>query len=155
MLVFNNNVLAYAALAFGSEEAENIYYLPQDFAIDPSADTLTYLTEADGTFSDLFGVIDFGTGPVLGFISSPNATFDGQIIPGGIQKTIGPSLGLFMAPGSVPTILYDATQYLHPDFRDLGITAAFFSNNTVPEPGVLALLGIGFACMHRRLRQRG
>lgn len=155
MLVFLNNSLTYATLAFGNEEAENIYYLPQIFGTDPSANTLTYLTEADGTFSDLFGVIDFGIGPVLGFISSPNSTFDGNIIPGGIQKTVGPSLGLVMELGSVPTILYDATQYLHPDFRALGVTAVFFSNNAVPEPGVLALLGLGFACMHWRSRRQG
>jgi hypothetical protein len=155
ILVLHNNSLAYATLAFGNEEAENIYYLPQIFGIDPSANTLTYLTEADGTFSDLFGVIDFGIGPVLGFISSPNSFFDGNIIPGGIQKTSGPSLGLVMTPGSVPTILYDATQYLDPTLRALGVTALFFSNNAVPEPGVPALLGLGFACMYWRSRKLG
>jgi hypothetical protein len=148
-----------ALVAFGSEEADNIYYFdPALVPPDPTA-PLTFLAEPGGTFSDVFGDVTLQVGfpfSTLGFISDPFTGLSGQVFPGAITETPGALIpGLVMEPGSVPTIAYSATPYLAPALRAAGFSAVFFSDVDVPEPDTLSLLGIGILGLlgHARRRQ--
>lgn len=145
LIVLGGNVID-SIIAFENEEANNFYYFdPASVPFDPATtNTPTFLVKPDGTFSDLFGALTLGTLPTaLGFISDPFAGLTGVVIPTGLVETPGVPFGLVMEPGTVPTIFYDATPYLHPDFRAAGITALFFSDYDIEVPEIDAVAGTG------------
>jgi hypothetical protein len=99
----------------------------------------TVLTEADGSISDVFGVVFLGGGFFLGFDSDLEVG-----IPSVPTEFVNPL-------GGTPTTMaegnggpFDATKYLSPALRDQGFTVTFQSDvEPVPEPASLTLLGLG------------
>lgn len=162
-------VLVEAIVAFGNEEADNLYFfdpsvLPGNLAL---VNNPTFLTEGNGvdapigTFSDLVGSFDLGGIAALGFVSDPYSALDGQIIPGGIMETPGVFPDLVMEPGTIPTILYDASPYLDPNLSQQHYSAFFLSNVDVPEfdatsgTGALLLLAGTLAVLADRRKPSG
>jgi hypothetical protein len=97
----------------------------------------TVLTEGSGA-SDIFGVYTGFGNYYLGFESD-----DETPIP------------LIEPPRTYPegNGLFDATIYLAPGLRDAGYTATFWSDPEAPEPGTLALLGLGIVGLAFRRRR--
>jgi hypothetical protein len=92
----------------------------------------TTLLDLDGSFSDIFGVVDLQGTMFLGFNS------DGE----GVPAAFGGGGSIFVPEGSG---VFGATMYLSPSFQRQGYTAFFFSDPAVPEPATFTLLGIGAA----------
>ena len=124
-----------------NEDPNQFYYINDASLIDPAEfGNATALIEpggdsVNGPFSDIFG------------IGSPNPTasnpdfclgFQSDGDPGGSLDTAGITIFLPEVDGAS----YDASRYLAPNLLTLGYTATFEVGN-IPEPGSLALLGLG------------
>ena len=132
-----------------AEDNTEIYFINDASIVDPNQyGNAVVLVEADGSFSDIFGLASINGGPpVLAF----NSDVEGA-----------PPL---YAIGGVPTFTYtpegnggtfDATMFLSTDLRNAGYTAQFFTDGdaVVPEPGTLVLLGSGLLGAIGSLRKR-
>jgi len=120
-----------------NEDPNQFYYINDASLIDPAEfGNATALIEpggnpTNGPFSDIFGIFsDLTSNFFLGFQS------DGDP---GVQ--FGPD-GAAIFLTEVDGASYDATRYLAPNLLTLGYTATFEVGN-IPEPGSLALLGLG------------
>jgi hypothetical protein len=100
------------------------------------------LLEPSGEISDVIGVMPlnspYGNGNQIGIMSDVG---EKGIDPGFAASVFGIPV---LPPGiSEPNGPLDVTQYLHPSMQANGATATFQSDNEVPEPSTVALLGMG------------
>ena len=100
-----------------------------------------YLTEPDGTKSDIFGICTCGVNNVLalGFASD--------------TETTGVNFGEFSSTPEGNGI-FDATRFLSASLRDQGYTATFTSDGAVPEPATWAMMLVGFGGIGVAMRRK-
>lgn len=153
MTVYNpNGTIFQQIFAFGNEELNNIYYFdPASVPVDSSQfGNYTSLYEANGDYSDTFGIATLGGNlVVLAFSSDPQST----LYPNAGISFIETAGAVNPVPENDPylTTPYNATFYLSPDMQAAGYTATFQSD--VPEASDLLLLSaglLGLGIMRRR-----
>ena len=134
----NGSVFQTTSLS-DSQEANLDFIFVAGVSPDPSqANNATQLLNADGSLSDIFGVIFTETGAVvLAFWS------DAPGDPAPIDNFF--RVGISLPEGSGGP--FDATMYLDPTLRSEGYTATFTSGAPAPEPPSFILLGAGFLAL--------
>jgi len=142
-------VFAQVAVSESAEVAGQVYFIDIDGLADPQmADSPTELLEPDsGLVSDIFGVR-------LGVAESFYYLYFQSDSEG---PSLGDNIGSVNQLTEVPGMVYNATRYLAPGFRDAGYTATFVSDadvDPVPEPVTVASMVLGLGVLVRYVRRR-
>lgn len=126
------------------EDPSEIYFINVTGLADANNSTPTTLLNADGSYSDIFGVAYVNGDYFLGFNSDTESA----------PAAYGSAGSIFLAEGNGGP--FDATVYLDPSYQAQGYTARFFSDAdvVVPEPGSLNLLAGGLLGLGGILRRR-
>ena len=121
------------------------WYISSATLADPAQyGNATALVHPDGTYSDLFGVILLQDNYYIGFAS------DTEDAPPSYPQLGTPQI-LILEVGGYP---YDMTMYLATEWRADGYRITFTSDSDeippVPEPSVLAVLGLAGLALRKR-----
>lgn len=157
--VFNaDHALAFeVSVTEAAEDPNTNYFIPLSDLVDPSQfGQAINVLESPGVFSDIFGIARLagcaGTnGDLCLAFNSDGDTGAGAPFAGAGSTTVLESDMGSVLVGAVGVPGFDATRFLDPELQRLGWQAVFWSDpeevTSVPEPGSLALLGIGAAAL--------
>ena len=148
----NGNVVYSVSVTESLEDPNEIYFINVPGLVNVAqfgnATTLcegfTHCSPTDGFYSDIYGIASINGDLFLAFNS------DSETAP----AAYGSQGAIFLPEGNGG--IFDATQYLDPSLVAQGYTAQFFSDsdNKIPEPGTMTLLGTGLLGAIGSLRKR-
>ena len=140
------NVVYQVSVTEANEDPNEIYFINVPGLINPAQfGNATTVLDADGSYSDIFGIAGVNGDLFLAFNSDTE----------GFPALYGSQGAIFLPEGNGG--FFDATMYLSPDLIAQGYSAQFFSDGdeaAVPEPGTLILLATGLAGAAGSLRKR-